>query len=88
MKCNYNFLLFQYEQRQEFIEEYKKHKEELRKAALLLQRQTRAATKIQAWWRGTMFRRHLGPYKRKKKKGKGKKGSARGSSKSSGKKRK
>lgn len=34
------------------------------------------ATKIQAWWRGTMVRRHLGPYKldkKQKSKEKGKK---------------
>ncbi|VEN47912.1 unnamed protein product [Callosobruchus maculatus] len=31
-----------------------------------------AATKIQAWWRGVMFRKKLGPYRKKKGKGKGK----------------
>jgi hypothetical protein len=38
----------------------------------------RVATIIQAWWRGTMVRRGLGPYK-KSKKGKDKKGKGKGS---------
>lgn len=37
----------------------------------------RAAVQIQAWWRGTMVRKRLGPFRRKKrKKGKGKGGKA------------
>ncbi|CAL1273787.1 unnamed protein product [Larinioides sclopetarius] len=37
-----------------------------------------AATLIQALWRGTMVRKHLGPYKIEKKKKKGKKGKKKG----------
>lgn len=49
-----------------------KVKEERRKQQEELDRREKAATKIQAWWRGTMVRRCLGPYRKKKgKKGKG-----------------
>lgn len=61
------------------MDEYKAHKIEMQREAEELQRQTEAATKIQAWWRGIMFRKGLGPYRRRK--GKGKKGSGRRSGK-------
>lgn len=41
-------------------------------------RRLKAATRIQAWWRGVMVRRCLGPFKKQKKKGKGKKGKEKG----------
>lgn len=31
-----------------------------------LEKNTKAATKIQAWWRGMMYRKCLGPYRKKK----------------------
>lgn len=47
-----------------YMEERKtrEHKQEMQ------QHINEMATKIQAWWRGTMVRRHLGPYKVDKKK--------------------
>ncbi|XP_018564720.1 IQ domain-containing protein G-like [Anoplophora glabripennis] len=53
---------------------YKKLKQEKEDFQAL---QVWAATKIQAWWRGVMFRKKLGPYSKKKKgkdMNKGKKG--------------
>ncbi|XP_008192940.2 dynein regulatory complex protein 9 [Tribolium castaneum] len=72
-KDNYSKLLEEFNYRQEEMDKYKAHKLQMQKEAEEIQRQTRAATRIQAWWRGVMFRKGLGPFKRKK--GKGKKGS-------------
>lgn len=57
--------------------QYRQHKKQLRAyEGLRLKRQqvleqvryeTKTATLIQSWWRGTMVRRGLGPYKKKKK---------------------
>lgn len=47
-----------------------KTKEQLKKARYkkeLLERQTKAAIKIQSWWRMIMVKRGLGQYKKKKK---------------------
>jgi hypothetical protein len=56
--------------------QFKQHKKELREwrefchqrqlAYEKLQHEIAMATKIQAWWRGTMVRRGFGPYKKKK----------------------
>lgn len=48
-------------------------KEQARRQAEQELEELRSATKIQSWWRGTMVRKQLGPYSKKKKK-KGKKG--------------
>lgn len=48
-------------------------KEERRKQDELITKMNQAATKIQAWWRGEMYRKGLGPYRKKKGK-KGKRG--------------
>ncbi|GJQ67175.1 hypothetical protein Trydic_g8086 [Trypoxylus dichotomus] len=55
-----------YETHKQEIEVYLVQKEERRKQAELLQKLNAAATKIQSWWRGIMFRRGLGPYRKKK----------------------
>ncbi|XP_046989973.1 dynein regulatory complex protein 9 isoform X1 [Schistocerca americana] len=59
---------------------YQKHQEEIRDyLEFVAERERKAAeeifinmtaTRIQAWWRGTMVRRGLGPYRKKKSKGK------------------
>lgn len=59
--------------REEQIEAYKLYKVEQEKKRLEKERKDKAATKIQAWWRGTMVRKGLGKYKKKEKKGKKKK---------------
>lgn len=61
--------------RQEYIDEYKERKERERREYEIEQNRINSAIKIQAWWRGVMVRRHLGPYRRKKK---GKKGGKKG----------
>jgi len=57
------------------VQEDRDEKERLRKEAERELEEQKACVAIQAWWRGVMVRRQLGPYKPKKKgKGKGKKG--------------
>ncbi|RZC37813.1 IQ domain-containing protein G-like [Asbolus verrucosus] len=71
---DYINLMEKYEQRKEIMENYKKEKLRKQQEAEELQKRTQAATRIQSWWRGVMFRKGLGPWRRKK--GKGKKGSS------------
>ncbi|XP_055903950.1 dynein regulatory complex protein 9 [Eupeodes corollae] len=64
-----------YCQRKMFILEYLEQKIEQDRLHQLQTQRIESAVKIQAWWRGLMVRRCLGPYKKKTKKGKkGKKG--------------
>jgi IQ domain-containing protein G len=48
-------------------------KEEREKARQYVEKMTKSAIIVQAWWRGLLVRRQLGPYKIPKKKGGGKK---------------
>jgi predicted nucleic acid-binding Zn-ribbon protein len=82
-KEEYQRLLDKYNARQQEMEDYKEHKLQAQREAEELERRTQAAIKIQSWWRGIMFRKGLGPFRRKK--GKGKRG---GSAKHSAKKKK
>ncbi|XP_069686141.1 dynein regulatory complex protein 9-like [Periplaneta americana] len=66
-----------YQQRQDEMKAYLAYKEEQAAKAAHQAYLNRMATCIQAWWRGTMVRRGLGPYK-KTKKGKDKKGKGKG----------
>lgn len=59
--------------RQEEIDEYLEQKRLEDEARQLEQKKWDSAVRIQAWWRGTMVRNCLGPYRKKKK---GKKGKA------------
>jgi kinesin family protein 6/9 len=70
----------QYQQRQTKIDAYLAYKEEVGAKAAHEAYLYRVATLIQAWWRGTMVRRELGPYK-KSKKGGSKKGKGKGTNK-------
>ncbi|KAF2891258.1 hypothetical protein ILUMI_14915 [Ignelater luminosus] len=65
-----------YEAHKKFVIERRAVNEERKRLAEILKMQTKAAIRIQAWWRGTMVRNKLGPYKEKKPKkgGKGGKG--------------
>lgn len=81
--CDLQILKFtcvyvQYQQHQNEIEAYLAHKEKEAAKAAHDTFLYHVATVIQAWWRGTMVRRGLGPYK-KIKKGKDKKGKGKGS---------
>lgn len=49
------------------IESYLQHKEKMEEARRLEKQKWDSAVRIQAWWRGTMYRNGLGPYRRKKK---------------------
>ncbi|XP_063922783.1 dynein regulatory complex protein 9-like isoform X2 [Zophobas morio] len=71
----------EYDRRQKEMDDFKAYKIQQKREAEELERRTNAATRIQSWWRGVMFRKGLGPFRRKKKKrGNDKKGSARGGS--------
>ncbi|XP_021937543.1 IQ domain-containing protein G isoform X2 [Zootermopsis nevadensis] len=70
-------LLSLYQQHQNEIDAYLAHKEKEAAKAAHEAHLYCMATVIQAWWRGTMVRRGLGPYK-KSKKGKDRKGKAKG----------
>ncbi|PSN47746.1 hypothetical protein C0J52_04617 [Blattella germanica] len=68
-------LALTYQHHQNEIDAYLAHKEKKEAEAAHEEFINRMATKIQAWWRGVMVRRGLGPYRKKKKgkdKGKGK----------------
>ncbi|KAJ8872182.1 hypothetical protein PR048_025784 [Dryococelus australis] len=58
----------------EEIAEYMAVKEERERRYAHEERLREAATRIQAWWRGTIVRRGLGPYKRRRTREKGKAG--------------
>ncbi|CAK9831807.1 Dynein regulatory complex protein 9 [Anthophora retusa] len=67
----------EYHRNQEFIDAYLTEKETLRRERELEERMQKSAIKIEAWWRGVMVRRKLGPYrpveKKKKRQAKTKK---------------
>ncbi|EDV95029.1 dynein regulatory complex protein 9 [Drosophila grimshawi] len=54
----------------EFVREYRAKKEEEQRLQDLEVHRMECAIKLQAWWRGTMVRRGLGPFKKKPKRGK------------------
>ncbi|XP_017770203.1 PREDICTED: IQ domain-containing protein G-like [Nicrophorus vespilloides] len=62
-----------YEEHAEFVIYWGAIREERRIAAEIFERETKAAIRIQAWWRGLMVRKKLGRFGKKKrgKKGKG-----------------
>ncbi|KAH8417580.1 hypothetical protein KR222_002296, partial [Zaprionus bogoriensis] len=59
-----------------FIGEYRAKKEEEQRLQDLQLHRIQCAVRLQAWWRGTMVRRGLGPFKKKPKRGKRGKGGA------------
>ncbi|XP_051159914.1 dynein regulatory complex protein 9 [Leptopilina boulardi] len=58
----------EYDSRQAFIDTYLAEKEAIRKQKEHEEYVRRSAIKIQAWWRGVMVRRKLGPYRPEDKK--------------------
>lgn len=66
----YDTLRDSYRERDAFIENYRVEQKLLQSQREHEMKQRNAAIYIQAWWRGTMVRKCLGPYKPKKKKGK------------------
>ncbi|XP_017139559.1 dynein regulatory complex protein 9 [Drosophila miranda] len=63
-----------YAERMEFVQEYQAKKDEEQRLLDLQVHRMECAIKLQAWWRGTMVRRGLGPFKKKPKRGKRGKG--------------
>ncbi|XP_050331459.1 dynein regulatory complex protein 9 [Bactrocera neohumeralis] len=65
-----------YAERQKFVRDYLEEKEVERQLYEQQIYRVECAVRIQAWWRGLMVRRGLGPFKKKSKKGKKGKGKA------------
>ncbi|XP_068157923.1 dynein regulatory complex protein 9 [Drosophila tropicalis] len=59
-----------YEERLAFVKDYQAKKAEEQRLHDLQVHRMECAIKLQAWWRGTMVRRGLGPFKKKPKRGK------------------
>ncbi|XP_016949916.1 dynein regulatory complex protein 9 [Drosophila biarmipes] len=59
-----------FEERMTYVQEYRAQKEEEQRLLNLQIHRIECAVRIQAWWRGTMVRRGLGPFKKKPKRGK------------------
>ncbi|KAH8341975.1 hypothetical protein KR059_006491 [Drosophila kikkawai] len=59
-----------YEERMIFVQEYRAQKAEEQRLHDLQVHRIECAVRLQAWWRGTMVRRGLGPFKKKPKRGK------------------
>ncbi|KAL5475398.1 hypothetical protein EMCRGX_G025207 [Ephydatia muelleri] len=75
----YNELATKYKEYEDVVVEHRAMKEKQRIKAEQDMREGKAATKLQAWWKGMMVRKGLGPYKKETKKGKkGKKGKKKG----------
>lgn len=60
---------FQIEKHDVLMKDWIHFKEEREKARLYREKMTKSAITVQAWWRGLLVRRQLGPYKVSKKKG-------------------
>ncbi|KAG7202150.1 hypothetical protein KM043_015832 [Ampulex compressa] len=65
---NLEELKMEYRSNQEFIDKYLAEKEARQKQAEQEEYMRRSAIRIQAWWRGVMVRRKLGPYRPEEKK--------------------
>lgn len=60
--------MLQYHSNQEFIDTYLAEQEALRRQKEHEDHVRRSAIRMQAWWRGVMVRRKLGPYRSEEKK--------------------
>lgn len=70
-ECTHNYQQL-FDKRNQEIDDYLEHKRLMEEARRIEQLKWDSAVRIQAWWRGTMVRNCLGPYRRKKKSKKGK----------------
>ncbi|CAG0923141.1 unnamed protein product [Notodromas monacha] len=73
---NYQELVALLEERTAVVSAYEAEKERAEQEKLILIKREKAAVKIQAWWRGVMVRKKLGPYKPKKAKSRKKQAAA------------
>lgn len=67
VRSKYTLIQKWHEEREAFIENYRLEQKQLEARRKHEARQCQAAIQIQAWWRGTMVRKQLGPYRPKKK---------------------
>lgn len=68
VKAGYGWCLLQYRNNQEFIDTYLAEQEALRRQKEHEDHVRHSTIKMQAWWRGVMVRRKLGPYRSEEKK--------------------
>lgn len=68
IKSIFKTIFLQYRCNQKFINTYLAEKEALKKEKERWEHMQKSAIKIQAWWRGVMVRRKLGPYRLAEKK--------------------
>lgn len=68
IKSIFKHVFLQYQCNQKFINTYLEEKEALEKEKEQWKHMQKSAIKIQAWWRGVMVRRKLGPYRLAEKK--------------------
>lgn len=73
VRSKYTLIRSWHEERERFIENYRLEQKRLEARRKHEARQWQAAIQIQAWWRGSMVRKQLGPYRPKKKSKKNKK---------------
>lgn len=67
VRSKYQLIQSWYDERTKFIEDYHREQAELEEQLRLEEQKTAAAVRMQAWWRGTMVRQQIGPYRQKKK---------------------
>ncbi|EDS29951.1 conserved hypothetical protein [Culex quinquefasciatus] len=67
LKVKYEEMVILYKHREKEIKICAESRKEREKQMAFADMQLRSAIKIQAWWRGTMVRKGLGPFKKKKK---------------------
>lgn len=67
VRSKYQLIQSWYDERSKFIDDYRREQAELEEQLRLEKEKTAAAVRIEAWWRGTMVRRQIGPYRQKKK---------------------
>lgn len=66
-QVKYEEMVILYKHREKEIKICAESRKEREKQMAFADMQLRSAIKIQAWWRGTMVRKGLGPFKKKKK---------------------
>lgn len=67
LKVKYEEMVILYKHREKEIKICAESRKEREKQKAFANKQHRSAIVIQAWWRGTMVRKGLGPFKKKKK---------------------
>lgn len=67
VKSKYEQIRSLYEEREQFIQQFYIEQKQLQEIRRIEAGQRASAVRLQAWWRGTMVRKQIGPYRPKKK---------------------